>query len=63
MQRLTQATTHLGTSMAHGAASYLGINVVMLIAEARWHIVWRLMIWDVNEMKTFGFLLGKTLHP
>ncbi|MGA2761069.1 MAG: hypothetical protein ABSF08_12215 [Candidatus Cybelea sp.] len=63
MQRLTQATTHLGNNLAHGAASYFGLNVVLLIAEARWHLVWRLMLWDVSEMKTFGFLLGKTLHP
>jgi hypothetical protein len=63
MQRLTQATTKLGTNFAHGAASYLGLNLVLLIAEARWHFVWRLMLWDISEMKTFASLLGKTLHP
>ena len=63
MQRLTQATTHFGTGMTHGAASYFGLNVVLLIAEARWHIVYHLLLWDVSEMKTFAFLLGKTLHP
>jgi hypothetical protein len=63
MQRLTQATTHLGTNVAHGAASYFGVNVILLIAEARWHFVWRLMLWDVAEMKTFAFLLSKMLHP
>lgn len=63
MQRLTQATTHLGNNLAHGAASYFGLNVLLLIAEARWHIVYRLMLWDVSEMKTFVYLLGKTVHP
>jgi hypothetical protein len=63
MQRLTQATTHLGTNLGHGAASYLGLNMVLLLAEARWHIFYHLLLWDISEMKTFAFLLGKTLHP
>lgn len=38
------------------------INAIMLLAEARWHFMYRLTIWDVAEMHRFVVLLGQTLH-
>jgi hypothetical protein len=63
MQLFTRAIGQAVPGLAHGTVAYLGLNVVLLAAEARWHLLYRLMLWDVSELKTFGFLLGKTLHP
>lgn len=38
------------------------MNVLLLAAEARWHVVSRLTIWDLREMKTLAYLVGETIR-
>jgi hypothetical protein len=63
MERLTRSFNQLASRLTKIGTGYLGVNIVLLAAEARWHLIYHLTLWDVSEMKTFGFLLGKTLHP
>lgn len=62
MERLTRASTQFLSRLAKGTAGYMGVNVVLLASEARWHLLTKLTVWDISEMKTFVYLLGKTIH-
>jgi hypothetical protein len=62
-QQLTRLVARIGTALAHGSLAYFGLNVLLLAEEARYHLIFRLLLWDASELKLFGFLLGKTLHP
>jgi hypothetical protein len=63
MQRLTRIAKRLVSGLAHGSVAYLGLNAILLVEEARFHLLYRLMVWDVSELRLFGFLLGQRLHP
>ena len=59
MERLVSPTKHVGTRFASGAMIYLVLNFVLLVAEARWHILARLTIWDISELKTLTVMLAQ----
>ena len=60
MERATRAFSHIASRVARLGAGYLGVNVLLLAAEAKWHVVSRLTIWDVREMKTLAYLVSET---
>lgn len=63
MERVTRAFSQVvAARLLRAGSSYLMINAIMLLAEARWHFMYRLTIWDVAEMHRFIVLLGQTIH-
>ncbi|MFY9709912.1 MAG: hypothetical protein WBD57_10670 [Candidatus Cybelea sp.] len=62
MEWLTRASNHFLSRLGQGAIGYVGVNLLLLAAEARWHLIYRLMLWDISEMKTLGFLVGQTVQ-
>jgi hypothetical protein len=62
MQRLTRAPKVIGSGWARGTLVYVALNVLIIVAEARWHFLYRLLLWDVSELRLFGFLMSKSLH-
>jgi hypothetical protein len=42
----------------YGAIIYWGLNVALVIAEMRWHLLARLTSWDIEQFVT----LAKMLH-
>jgi hypothetical protein len=62
MEQLVRPTKRLGKRFAWGAAAYLALNFLLLAAEARWHILARLTVWDISELKTLGTMLSQLHH-
>ena len=56
MVRVTRAFSHIASRAARLGAGYLGVNVLLPAAEAKWHLLSRLTIWDLREMKTLASL-------
>ena len=63
MQRLTRITKRVLSGLAHGSLAYLGLNAILLVEEARFHLLYRLTVWDISELRLMGLLLGQKLHP
>lgn len=47
----------------YGVVAYWALNLVLVGAEARWHILTRLTLYDISQLKTLGSLLVKLAHP
>jgi hypothetical protein len=62
MEQLVRPTKRVGKRFAWGAGVYLALNFLLLAAEARWHILARLTVWDISELKTLSAMLGQTMH-
>jgi hypothetical protein len=61
VEQLVRPTKRLGKRFAWGAGIYLAINFLLVAAEARWHILARLTVWDINELKTAGTMLSQIM--
>lgn len=44
-------------------AAYWALNLALVGAEARWHVLTRLTMYDINQFKTLAPLIIKLLHP
>lgn len=62
MERLARVAKRLLRYLGHGTIGYLAMNLVLMAAEARWHFLYRLTVWDMSEMKTVAILLSRTAH-
>ena len=62
MQQLVRPTKRLGKRFAWSAGIYLALNFLLLAAEMRWHILARLTVWDISELKTLSVMLAQTMH-
>lgn len=52
----------LGARYAWGAGFYLALNFLILAVEARWHLLYRLTLWDIAEFKTLALLVSQGTH-
>jgi hypothetical protein len=62
MERLARIATRLGPRCAFGVAAYWAANVGILFAEARWHVLSRLTLFDIGAIKAVAPELLKLLH-
>ena len=62
MEHLVRPTKRVGTRFAWGTGIYLALNLLLVAAEVRWHILARLTVWDISELKTLGSMLGQLPH-
>ena len=63
MEQLTGPIRRIASRFAIGAAIYWTLNVVLVAAEIRWHILYRLTLWDVEQFKSLGPIFAKLTHP
>lgn len=62
MEQLARPTKRIGKRFAWGAGAYLALNLILVGAEARWHILARLTVWDISELKTLSSMLSQIMH-
>ncbi len=62
MERLVRPTKHMGQRFRLGALVYLALNFALLVAEAQWHVLARLTVWDISELKTLTVMLAQAAH-
>jgi hypothetical protein len=48
--------------LAYGAVIYWGLNAALVLAELRWHVLYRLTVWDASQLQTIVPVLGKLFH-
>ncbi len=62
MERLVRPTKHMGQRFKLGALVYLALNFALLVAEVQWHILARLTVWDISELKALTVMLSQAAH-
>ena len=62
MQRLARIATRLGPRCAFGVAAYWAANIALLLAEARWHVLSRLTLFDIAQLKVYGSVFAKLIQ-
>lgn len=48
--------------LGFGGVAYLALNFLLVGVEARWHVLYRLTMWDAATVKTLVPLLVKIIH-
>ena len=62
MERLARIATRLGPRYAFGVAAYWALNVALLLAELRWHVLTKLTLFDIEQLKALGPTLSQLVH-
>ena len=62
MERLARIATRLGPRCAFGMGVYWVANVALLLAGARWHVLSRLTLFDIEQVKLLAPELAKLVH-
>jgi hypothetical protein len=62
MLRLAQAPNRLRERTLYGAVAYWGLNVVLLLVEARWHVLYHLTLWDISMIRTILVSNAQHVH-
>jgi hypothetical protein len=62
MELLARASNRLISRWGYGVVTYWALNVILVGAEARWHLFARLASFDISELQTAVSLTGKLLH-
>lgn len=52
----------IASRFAYGAAIYWALNVALLAAELRWHILYRLTLWDIQQLRALAPVLTRLMH-
>jgi hypothetical protein len=61
MQRSAPAFARAGQRAFAGIFAYWAINVGLVLAEARWHMLYHLTAWDVAALRTIA--MAAAHHP
>jgi hypothetical protein len=62
MVRLWRPANRPGFRPVYYVAAYWVLNIGLVVAEAKWHLIFRLMIWDLTQLRALGFF-GQLAHP
>lgn len=52
-----------GLRSVYYVAGYWILNLVLVVAEARWHIIYKLTVWDIVQLRSLGPLFAQLAHP
>lgn len=63
MQMLAPARRRFVSRFTHGFIIYWALNGLLLLEEARWHLLYRLTIWDIAQIRTLGLMIAHVHHP
>lgn len=56
MQQLATVANRVLARCTYGLVAYWTLNAILVLAEARWHVLYRLTLWDISLLRTL-------LHP
>jgi|GEM_PF-5806861 hypothetical protein len=45
-----------------GIVTYCTLNALIIAAEARWHLLYRLTLWDLSQIRTLIILIARLIH-
>jgi hypothetical protein len=62
MDRFARRVNRLAAGSFYGAAAYWAVNLALVAAEARWHVLYRLTLWDVSQIKALSAILERLIH-
>jgi hypothetical protein len=62
MVRLGRRSTRPGFKSLYYVAAYWILNIALVLIEARWHVIYRLTLWDISEFEKLGPLFAKLAH-
>ncbi len=62
MLRLAQTSNRLRERTLYGFVAYWGLNVVLLLIEARWHVLYHLTVWDISTIRTLLASSAQHVH-
>jgi hypothetical protein len=61
MQHLARPPLRLRGRALYGFTAYWALNLGLLLAEVRWHVLSRLTLWDFSMIRTA--LIAASHHP
>jgi len=48
--------------MLRAASAYWLLNLILVGAEARWHLLYRLTLWDIATLRALAPTFGRLIH-
>ena len=61
--RLLRPATKSGPRYFYYVAAYWMLNILLVVAEARWHLIYQLTMWDIAKFKNLAPLFAQAVHP
>jgi hypothetical protein len=62
MQLLARPPARFRGPAAYGFAAYWGLNLVLLLAELRWHVLSRLTVWEFSTLRDYIIQTAHHVH-
>ena len=57
MDMLARRPNRVASRFLFGTVAYWGLNVVLAVEEIKWHLIYRLTLWDISQFKALGPLI------
>jgi hypothetical protein len=57
MDMLARPANRIVSRFFYGTAAYWTLNAALALAEVRWHLLYRLTLWDISQFKVIGAAL------
>jgi hypothetical protein len=57
MDMLARRPNRVASRFLYGSVAYWGLNVVLAVEEIKWHLIYRLTLWDISQLKVVGPVL------
>jgi hypothetical protein len=54
MDMLARAPARVASRFLYGTAAYWALNVALVAAEIRWHVLARLTVWDITQLRVIA---------
>jgi hypothetical protein len=62
MVSLLRVAKRSGARAFYYVAAYWMLNIALVVAEARWHLIYKLTLWDIAELRSLGPLFSHLAH-
>ena len=62
MVRLLRPANRSGIRPAYYVAGYWVLNIALVAAEAKWHLIYRLTLWDITQLRMLAPLFARMVH-
>jgi hypothetical protein len=54
MDTLARRPTRIASRFLYGTVAYWTLNVLLVAEEIKWHLIYRLTLWDISQFKMLG---------
>lgn len=62
MAELAGPVKRMARRFTYGAVVYWALNVILLAVELRWHVLYRLTVWDIEQLRTLAPIFAQLTH-